>query len=104
MNRSTIKKFTPAFEKAIDEAARKVFGYLPQVNERTGLKLLKRKPVGPVLMQHYLPDMKKPFYNRLNNFKTKEEEHRQFQLEDLRKRGKGPPKKGQGKRASKGKK
>lgn len=96
-----VGKFTPAFGALVDETARKVFGNLPIVNYRTGFKLLKRKPIGDLVAKHYLPDPNRMFRRVSDNFDTEREEHRQDHLDRLRFRGKGPPKKGHGKRASK---
>ncbi len=99
-----LKKLSPAFLSVIDEAARKCFGNLPIVPYRTGFKLLKQKPIGPLVMNHYLPDMERNFRDNTNDFDTEQEARRKDALVYLRRRGKGPPKKGQGKRAARNKK
>ena len=98
-----LQKFTPLLASIIDEAARKCFGNLPMVNYRTGLKRLKQKPIGPILTaQHFSPNNGKPWRQMLDpTFKTEEEERTADALFRLKARGKGPPKKGQGKRATK---
>mmetsp|Transcript_28014 Transcript_28014/g.39877 ORF Transcript_28014/g.39877 Transcript_28014/m.39877 type:complete len:106 (+) Transcript_28014:3-320(+) len=103
MSRATscLKKFSPAFIAAIDESARKCFGYLPVVPHRTGFKLLKRRPIGPLAINHYLPDYTKGFRKETNDFSTDLEDRRAEKLARLKRRGKGPPKKGKGKRAMK---
>lgn len=103
-SRHIITRFTPAFQAAIKEASRKVFDQLPIVPFRTGHKYLRSKPMGPLAVNYYLPDTERPFRNTLNGFATEEEERRKETLYRLKRRGKGPAKKGQGKRASKGKK
>lgn len=97
---STLRKLTPAFKAVIDESARKIFGNLPIVNYRTGFKLLRQKPIGPIAVNHYLPDFERSFRDYTNEFDTEIEERRKDSLVFMRRRGKGPPKKGQGKRAS----
>ena len=96
-------KFTPAFKQLINITSRKCFGFLPipTVPVRTGMRLLRQKPLGPLMMNHYLPDMARPIRNLVPGFLTEQEERRQDALVRLRRRGKAPPKKGQGKRASK---
>lgn len=76
----------------------KVFGNMPIVNRRTGFKLLKRKPIGPYVVQHYLPDFAPMFRKADPTFRTELEENRIDKLIRLKRRGKGPPKKGLGKR------
>jgi small subunit ribosomal protein S33 len=95
------KRFSPAFLKVIDESARKCFGNLPIENYRTGFKYLRRKPLGPLMTSHYLPDTTRIFRDVTDDFNTEEEERREEKLARLKRRGKGPPKKGHGKRASK---
>ena len=98
---NSVSKFTPSFLAAINESSRICFGNLPIVNYRTGYKLLKQKPIGPLAINHYLPDMTRPFRNMTDDFNTEIEERRMEALNRLKRRGKGPPKKGQGKRATK---
>lgn len=93
-------KFSPAMLAAISEASMRVFGNMPIVNYRTGFRLLKRKPSGPFVAKHYIPDMA-PNMRKLDpNFRTDVEQNRADKLVRLKRRGKGPPKKGQGKRTT----
>lgn len=101
---SALKRFSPAFAALIDETARKCFGNLPIETYRTGFKYLKRKPIGPMMINHYMPDTARPFRNIAPGFLTEIEERAADRLDREQRRGKGPPKKGQGKRASKKKK
>jgi small subunit ribosomal protein S33 len=101
---SGLRRFTPAFLSLIDETARKCFGNLPVENYRTGFKLLRRKPIGNLMINHYLPDVTREIRNITPDFNTELEERRAEKLVRLRRRGKGPPKKGHGKRALKKKK
>jgi hypothetical protein len=98
------KKFTQGSLALIDEAARVVFGNRPVVPYRTGFKLLRQQPIAPVLANYYLPNQAQDFRNLAPEFQTDLEERRQEKLIRLRSRNKGPPKKGQGSRAKKGKK
>mmetsp|Transcript_34330 Transcript_34330/g.34998 ORF Transcript_34330/g.34998 Transcript_34330/m.34998 type:complete len:104 (+) Transcript_34330:220-531(+) len=99
MSISKLKQFSPEFRTLIREAGRKCFGNLPIVNHRTGFKLLKRNPIGPLIVNHYLPDLESDFRAVAPDFQTDVEERREEKLIRLRRRGKGPPKKGEGKRA-----
>ena len=98
-----IRKFTPLLASIIDESARKCFGNLPMVNYRTGFKILKQQPIGPLMSRHEFDfNNGKVWRQQLDpTFKTEEEERSADALFRLKARGKGPPKKGQGKRATK---
>ena len=101
------RQFKPSFLAAVDEAARKCFGNLPMEDYRTGFKYLKRKPIGPMAIAHYLDEQKiiQPFRDaHEEKFDTALEERQFERLDRLRRNGKGPPKKGHGKRAAKNKK
>lgn len=98
---STLKPLSPAFKAVINESARKLFGNLPIVNYRTGFKILKQKPLGPIHTSYYMEDTAAPFRAIAPGFRTDQEERRDLALKMLARRGKGPPKKGQGKRAMK---
>ena len=102
----SVFRLTPAFRQAIKATADKVFGNLPVVTFRTGNKLLARKPLGPLAVNYYTEEnhLDREFKRMDPMFKTDLEERRHLALDKLRRKGKGPPKKGQGKRASKGKK
>jgi small subunit ribosomal protein S33 len=95
------KQFTPTFLNVIDKTARNVFGNLPIVNHRTGFKLLRRKPIGPIAVNHYTDVIKNFRSEAIEGFQTPKESRRAFKLNRLQRRGAGPPKKGQGKRAGK---
>lgn len=94
-------KFTPALQAVIKEASRVCFGNLPIVPYRTGFKYLKQNPSGPMAANYYLPDMTKTFRQFAPDFLTEQEDRRADALVRLRRRGKGPTKKGEGKRAKK---
>ena len=85
----------------IREQSRLIFGNLPWSPCRTGNKVLRRKLVGPL----FSPPNDKPFKDLMRTefptFLTEKEERRKIKLAFMRRRGKGPPKKGQGKRAMK---
>ncbi len=101
---SVLPKLTPSFKALIDETARKCFGNLPIVPYRTGYKYLKRKPSGDYAVNHYMPDFTRGFRKETEDFDTALEERQRDRLARLKFRGKTPPKKGQGRRASKKKK
>ena len=82
----------------IAESSRVCFDNLPIVPYRTGNKLLRRKPVGPMAVNYYLKDLTKSFKRMAPDFETELNERRKYALDVRQRRGKGPPKKGQGKR------
>ena len=73
-------KLTPHLKSIIAESSRVCFGNLPVVNIRTGFKVLKQKPWGPIAEQYYMPDYRKDFRKFATNFKTESEERRHDQL------------------------
>ena len=97
----SLKRFTPEFLKLIDETSRKCFGFLPIVNYRTGFQFLKKKPLGPLMTNYYVPDDTRNFKLMSPDYMTELEERRRDALDRLKRRGKSPPKKGQGKRSKK---
>ena len=96
-----LSKYSPLIKSLIEEASRKCFDHLPVVPYRTGNKMLRQKPIGPIAVHYHLKDLTKKFKKLDPNFQTELEERRMEALHKLRTRGKGPPKKGQGKRAMK---
>ena len=85
----------------IDEAARVCFNNRPVLPYRTHFKIFKKVPYGAVAANYYVPDMAPAFRKFAPGFKTEIEERREEKLVRLRARNKGPPKKGEGKRAKK---
>jgi small subunit ribosomal protein S33 len=96
----SVKEFSPAAKAIIHEAARKCFGNLPIVNYRTGFKILRQMPIGP-LANNFPVDPTHAYKKLMPTFTTELEERRIDKLDRLRRAGKGPPKKGQGKRSKK---
>jgi len=86
---------------ALLETSRIIFGNLPYSTVRTGNKVLRKKLVGPLFSR----DNDRPFEDVMRtefpDFLTPKEDRRKQKLAYLRRRGKGPPKKGMGKRAQK---
>ena len=101
MSASTTKYFSVAAKAIIQESARKIFGNLPIVPYRTGYKILKRMPIGPLAINHFPINTLTDFKRTVPEFTTETEERRAEKLSKLKRNGKGPPKKGHGKRASK---
>ena len=86
--------------KTIAEVSRKIFGNLPILHHRSGNKVLRRKLKGPTVASWF----QKPVAmkaRRGNPYNLEMHEERLEQLDKLKRRGKGPPRKGEGKRAAK---
>ena len=84
--------------RRLAEAASRVFGtMLNATTDRSGRKLLAKPLIGDVVASYYGQSITKldPLYE------DPLEKRRKIKLERLKRRGKGPPKKGQGKRAAK---
>lgn len=101
MSVKQILKTSAAFRKAVDDASRKCFGFLPIVNYRTGNSVFRQRVMGPIFADYHIEDNTKLFKSVAPDYRSTEEDRRIRALERLRRRGKGPPKKGQGKRAAK---
>ncbi|KAJ8605160.1 hypothetical protein CTAYLR_000347 [Chrysophaeum taylorii] len=89
----------------LDELGRAIFGTLPPSRVRTGNKLFRKRLKGPLFADYYFDvsggDVHKIGREVIQGWLSDKQERRVEKLETLRRRGKGPPKKGQGKRAKK---
>ena len=92
------RRFSPLIREMIAESSRMCFDNLPVLPYRTGNKLLRRKPIGPMAVNYYLKDLTRSFKRFAPDFETDAQERRAESLFVRQRRGKGPPKKGQGKR------
>ncbi len=99
----SVGHFSPALKALISQSAMRIFGNRPIVPYRTGYKYLLQKPTGPTAVQYYPKDPVALFKKASKDFTTDREDVREEQLTRFRRKGKGPPKKGQGKRAMKAK-
>ncbi|XP_057961043.1 uncharacterized protein LOC131153039 [Malania oleifera] len=87
-----------AVSKGVTEARARIFGHvLNPTGQRSPHKLLRKKLFGEKVAQWYPHDINKDDPLVM----ARQEKERLSKLEMLRRRGKGPPKKGQGKRAAK---
>ncbi|KAG8084694.1 hypothetical protein GUJ93_ZPchr0010g9730 [Zizania palustris] len=87
-----------AVTKGVAEARAAIFGHvLNPSGKRSATKLLRKKLVGEHLAQWYPYDIKRDDPLVM----AREEKERLAKLEMRKRRGKGPPKKGQGRRAVK---
>jgi small subunit ribosomal protein S33 len=81
-----------------------IVGERSVVPYRTGFKLFKSRPSGLILNNHHIKDLAPIIRSVVPDYLTDLEERRKMKLVLLKAKGKGPPKKGQGKRSSKKKK
>ncbi|CAL9095083.1 unnamed protein product [Musa acuminata var. zebrina] len=89
---------TAAALQGVAEARARIFGHiLNPTGKRSPHKILRKKLIGDKVAQWYPYDIK----NDDPLVVAREEKQRLAKLEMLKRRGKGPPKKGQGKRATK---
>ncbi|PKA56074.1 hypothetical protein AXF42_Ash015559 [Apostasia shenzhenica] len=84
--------------QGVAEARARIFGHvLNPTGRRSPHKILRKKLIGDKVAQWYPYDIKKDDPLVM----AREEKERLAKLEMLKRRGKGPPKKGQGRRAVK---
>ncbi|XP_022766180.1 uncharacterized protein LOC111311063 [Durio zibethinus] len=82
----------------VTEARARIFGHiLNPTGQRSPHKILRKKLIGDKVAEWYPYDIK----NDDPLVMARQEEERLSKLEMLKRRGKGPPKKGQGRRAVK---
>ncbi|KAJ8630937.1 hypothetical protein MRB53_024260 [Persea americana] len=82
--------------KGVTEARARIFGHvLNPTGQRSPHKILRKKLIGEKVAQWYPYDIKKDDPLVM----ARQEHERLSKLEMLKRRGKGPPKKGQGRRA-----
>nr|GMD74664.1 28S ribosomal protein S33, mitochondrial-like [Ipomoea batatas] len=84
--------------EGVANARARIFGHvLNPTGERSAHKILRKKLIGDKVAQWYPHDIRKDDPLVM----AREEQERLSKLEMLKRRGKGPPKKGQGKQAKK---
>ncbi|XP_043701705.1 28S ribosomal protein S33, mitochondrial-like [Telopea speciosissima] len=84
--------------RGVTEARARIFGHvLNPTGQRSPHKVLRKKLIGEKVAQWYPHDIKKDDPLVM----ARQEQERLSKLEMLKRRGKGPPKKGQGRRAVK---
>ncbi|KAL9190766.1 hypothetical protein ACHAXT_000472 [Thalassiosira profunda] len=89
----------------IAAAAREIFGTLPNRGVRTGMQFLKKPLTGAYEARYYMEPIE-PYARKAQRYcphfpiyTSDLQERRSNKLRILRQRGKGPPKKGSGKRS-----
>ncbi|KAG0603120.1 hypothetical protein M758_10G068200 [Ceratodon purpureus] len=83
--------------KSINEARARIFGHVIGNGERSAHKVLRRKMIGQKIVSWYPT----PIQKQDPMFEDPKIKRRVVKNERLKRRGKGPPKKGHGKRAAK---
>ncbi|GLT63505.1 hypothetical protein SLA2020_360670 [Shorea laevis] len=99
MSGSSLKSLlTTAVRTGVAEARARIFGHiLNPTGQRTSHKVLRKKLIGNKIAEWYPYEIQKEDPLVM----AQQEQARLSKLEMLKRRGKGPPKKGQGKRAAK---
>eukprot|EP00816_Leptocylindrus_hargravesii_P001607 CAMPEP_0196803950 /NCGR_PEP_ID=MMETSP1362-20130617/3454_1 /TAXON_ID=163516 /ORGANISM="Leptocylindrus danicus, Strain CCMP1856" /LENGTH=96 /DNA_ID=CAMNT_0042175879 /DNA_START=18 /DNA_END=308 /DNA_ORIENTATION=+ len=87
--------------KVVELVAREIFGHAPQLNIRTGNSKLRKPMTGAYLARYYPEPIEKAARTVDPSYTSFKEGRRLEKLKQLRLRGKGPPKKGAGKRQQK---
>lgn len=90
----------PATGRSLDQVAREVWGHVKDPvgpGHRSGQKILRRPLKGPLYTSWYPPPLESMKGNPITL--TEKQERWQKKLKILRAAGKGPPKKGAGKRS-----
>lgn len=87
-----------ASRQAISKLTQEIFNQLPNKGIRTGAKILKKRWTGELEARYYPESITKIARKVSPGYVTAQEERRLLKLDTLRRRGKGPPKKGSGKR------
>ncbi|GKY93318.1 hypothetical protein MPSEU_000299400 [Mayamaea pseudoterrestris] len=87
--------------RAVNEVQRDVFGRAPQLNMRTGIQRSKQQLQGVYMNQYYMDPIATSARKFIPGFETELEERKRTKLEYMKRRGKGPPKKGSGARKKK---
>jgi small subunit ribosomal protein S33 len=95
---ATMSKVVKTAQEIAVTAAR-IFGHHIGNGLPSGRKVLRKRLIGPTLAAYYPESIAKLDALMVDPNETR----RVIKLERLKRRGKGPPKKGEGKRASKGK-
>ncbi|KAE9605418.1 putative ribosomal protein S27/S33 [Lupinus albus] len=92
------KLLASAITEGVTEARARIFGHqLNPTGQKSSHKILRKKLIGEKVAQWYPYDIKKDDPLVM----ARQEQERLSKLEMLKRRGKGPPKKGQGRRAAK---
>jgi len=86
--------YTPIFFRLVYD----IFGTLPNKNIRTGHNVLKKRFTGALDLRYYPEKMDSVARKVYPSYTTELQERRLEKLDTLRRRGKGPPKKGSGKK------
>mmetsp|Transcript_53 Transcript_53/g.72 ORF Transcript_53/g.72 Transcript_53/m.72 type:complete len:93 (+) Transcript_53:77-355(+) len=81
--------------------AQKLFGVSLPSPHQSGGKILRRKLAGDKLTNYYPEGIERHVRKFFPDYKSAEESRRLVKLAQLRRRGKGPPPKGAGKRSKK---
>mmetsp|Transcript_62592 Transcript_62592/g.180041 ORF Transcript_62592/g.180041 Transcript_62592/m.180041 type:complete len:105 (+) Transcript_62592:116-430(+) len=85
-------------KRGAEAARQEIFGHLPQLNIQSGHQKAKKSFTGPYLARYYPESINKYARKIHDGWETEEEEYRRLKTMQRRRKGKGKPQKGAGKR------
>eukprot|EP00192_Tetraselmis_astigmatica_P015044 CAMPEP_0117677820 /NCGR_PEP_ID=MMETSP0804-20121206/16947_1 /TAXON_ID=1074897 /ORGANISM="Tetraselmis astigmatica, Strain CCMP880" /LENGTH=160 /DNA_ID=CAMNT_0005487125 /DNA_START=59 /DNA_END=541 /DNA_ORIENTATION=- len=94
---ATLSADKASYQKILDDARHRIFGTHIGNGERSGRKVLKKALVAERMADYYMERLTKAH----PIFADPKDEQKRQKLATLKRRGKGPPAKGQGKRSKK---
>jgi len=89
-----IRRLVQSKKAEIEQVKREVLGHAPQLNIRTGYQMNKKQLTGVYLNQAYPDFIEKSARKVIPGFKSELEERKAQKLAEMKRLGKGPPKKG----------
>mmetsp|Transcript_25698 Transcript_25698/g.60248 ORF Transcript_25698/g.60248 Transcript_25698/m.60248 type:complete len:113 (-) Transcript_25698:1528-1866(-) len=100
--RHLLSKNSAIVKRGAEHARQEIFGHVPILDgAATGNKKAKKTLTGNYLEKYY-PVSINHFARRIHDgWETEQEEYRRVKLTQMRRKGKGPPKKGAGARSGK---
>jgi small subunit ribosomal protein S33 len=95
---------SPIIQRGAEKARQDIFGHKPNLNLEGAGKTAKQPLTGPYIAKYYPTSINKYARQVHDGWETEQEEYRRVKLTQRRRKGKGPPKKGEGSRSSRKKK
>ena len=100
-NYTKLIKKSPEIVRAAELVRQDVFGHRPQLNVKSGSKNAKIGFTGPYIARYYPESINVTARKVFPGWESEQEEYRRIKRIQQRRKGKGPPKKGEGKRSKK---
>ena len=94
---------SPIIQRGAEKARQDIFGHKPNLNLQGGSgKTSAKQPLtGPYIARYYPTSINTYARQVHDGWETEQEEYRRVKLTQRRRKGKGPPKKGEGSRSKK---